>query len=106
MVEKVAGLVRGAAARVLSPFTVRHQVARENLASSWVNLRLAVMRGYVNPATAILVTYGDGSTRPGSMTVQAILKTVEDGWGHWDRRTTEWWCQVLEAANSKLVSKA
>lgn len=106
MARKLAGLLKEAATRVLSPFGGPHHVARENLAANWVILRLAVMRDYVDPATTVLIHYGNGNRRPGSMTVQAILKTVEDGWGHWDRRTTEWWCQVLEDANIKLVSEA
>ncbi len=106
MVGKLAGVLREVATRVCSPFNNAHHVAREKLAASWTNLRLAVMQGQVNPATTILIGYRDGDNRPGSITVQAILKTVEDGWGYWDRGTTEWWCQLLEDANSSLVSRA
>lgn len=106
MVEKLAGLLKGAATIVRSPFGGPHHVAQEHLASSWTSLRLAVMRGYVSPATPVFIDFGNEDKLPGSMTVQAILKTVEDGWGHWDRRTTEWWCRVLEDANSRLISEA
>ena len=42
----------------------------------------------------------------GYMTVQSVLRTVEDGWGHWDRKTMAWWCQVLERANGDLTDGA
>lgn len=106
MVDKLAGLLRETATRVLSPFGKPHRVARENLAANWVMLRFALKQGYVSPATTVFIDYGDGSRGPGSMTVQSILKTVEDGLECWDRRTTEWWCQVLEDANSRLISRA
>jgi hypothetical protein len=40
------------------------------------------------------------------MTVQSVLKTVEDGWGHWNRKTMSWWCEVLKHANNGSTSKA
>lgn len=36
----------------------------------------------------------------GYMTVQSVLKTIEDGWVHWDRKTMTWWSRVLEQANN------
>jgi len=32
--------------------------------------------------------------------VQSVLKTIEDGWVHWDRKTMTWWSRVLEQANN------
>jgi hypothetical protein len=37
------------------------------------------------------------------MTVQAVLRTVQDGWGHWNRKTVAFWCRILEEASENLL---
>jgi hypothetical protein len=62
------------------------------------------MRGNVDPVTHIEVGDGNGHGPIGTtMTVQAVLRTVQDGWGHWNRKTVAFWSHILEEANQNLL---
>jgi hypothetical protein len=39
------------------------------------------------------------------MTVQAILRTVQTGWGNWNRKTVAYWCGILEEATESLLAE-
>ena len=99
-------VLRGIRDFIASPLGKPGAALQESLASNWVAVKLSVMRGQIEPSAPIYI----GKLQPGRdcgyMTVHAVLKTVEDGWGHWDRKTTAWWCQVLEQANSDLMAGA
>jgi len=69
---------------------------QESLASNWVAMKLRVMRGEIDPGTPIYVAELQPGRGSGYMTLQSVLKTVEEGWGHWDRKTMTWWCEVLK----------
>ena len=76
----------------------------EDLATYWLALNLHVMRGNVNPVAHIEVGDGNGHGPIGTtMTVQAVLRTVQDGWGHWNRKTVAYWCHILEDASLNLL---
>jgi len=102
----VIRVLRGIKDFITSPLGTPQSALQESLASNWVAIKLSVMRGQIEPSAAIHV----GELQPGRgcgyMTVQSVLKTVEDSWGHWDRKTMAWWCQVLERANSDLTADA
>jgi hypothetical protein len=99
-------VLRGIRDFLASPLGKPQAELQESLASNWVAIKLGVIRGQIEPDSPIYI----GELRPGRncgyMTVQSVLKTVEDGWGHWDRKTIAWWCQVLEQANSNLMAEA
>ncbi|MCJ7509290.1 MAG: hypothetical protein MUP14_00145 [Dehalococcoidia bacterium] len=79
---------------------------QESLASNWVAIKLSVISGQIEPDAPIYIGEFQPGRNCGYMTVQAVLKTVEDGWGHWDRKTIAWWCQVLEQASVDLIADA
>jgi len=90
--------------RIGLPFGRSRADVQEALATYWLALNLHVMRGNVDPVALIEVGDGNGHGPKGTtMTVQAILRTVQDGWGHWDRSTQSFWCQILEQANQSLL---
>ena len=76
---------------------------QESLASNWVAMKLRVMRGEIDPGAPIYVAELQPGRGSGYMTVQSVLKTVEEGWGHWDRKTMAWWCEVLDRANNGSI---
>jgi len=73
---------------------------QESLASNWVAMKLRVMRGEIDPGAPVYVAELQPGRGSGYMTLQSVLKTVEEGWGHWDRKTMTWWCEVLDRANN------
>jgi len=106
VIRMISALLRGIRDLVTAPMGRPHSELQESLASNWVAMKLRVMRGEIDPGTPIYVAELQPGRGAGYMTVQSVLKTVEDGWGHWDRKTTAWWYQVLEQANNGSTSKA
>ncbi|MDP2953185.1 MAG: hypothetical protein Q8O76_07715, partial [Chloroflexota bacterium] len=100
MLDKLSAFLRKAGGRLRLPFRGSQAPLQEALATSWLSMRLAVLRGEVQPDARIVVSDPTRNGKSGFMTVQAVLKTVEAGWGYWDRKTQEWWYRVLEDANS------
>jgi hypothetical protein len=96
----ISTLLRGIRNLVTAPLGRPQPELQEALTSNWVAMKLRVMRGEVDPGTPIYVAELQPGRGSGYMTVQSVLKTVEDGWGHWDRRTMAWWCEVLKHANN------
>lgn len=88
------------------PFGKPQPELQESLASNWVAMKMRVMRGQMDPGSPIYVAELQPGRGSGYMTVQSVLKTVEDGWGHWDRKTMNWWCDVLKQANNGSSRKA
>ena len=104
MVRKLAGLFSNVGNRVGLPFGRSGIDLSEDLATYWLALNLHVMRGNVDPVALINIGDGNGHGPIGTtMTVQAILRTVQDGWGHWNRKTVAYWCGILEGANDNLL---
>ena len=106
MIRTISALLTGIRDLVASPLGKPRAALEESLAANWVAIKLSVMRGQVEPGAPIYV----GELQPGRgcgyMTVQSVLKTVEDSWGRWDRKTMAWWSQVLEQASSDLMADA
>ena len=75
----------------------------EDLGAHWVALHIYVMLGEVDPAALIPVGDSNGRGFVGFMTVEAVLKTVQDGWGCWDRNTQARWCRTLAEATPYLL---
>lgn len=99
-------VLKGIIDLITSPLGKPQPAVQDSLISNWVAIKLSVMRGQIDPGAPIYVGELQPGRGRGYMTVQSALKTVEDGWGHWDRKTTAWWCQVLEQVNSDLSAKA
>ena len=104
MVRKLTGLFSNVGNRIGLPFGRSGIDLSEDLATYWLALNLHVMRGNVDPVALINIGDGNGHGPVGTtMTVQAILRTVQDGWGHWNRETVAYWCGILEGANENLL---
>ena len=78
---------------------------QEDLGVHWAALNILVMRGDLDPTTPIPVGDHDGDGFAGFMSLQAILRTVQNGWGRWDRKTEAQWCQILEETSRNLLGK-
>jgi hypothetical protein len=100
VIRAISALLRGIRDLVTAPLGRPQTELQESLASNWVAMKLRVMRGEVAPGTPVYVAELQPGRGSGYMTVQSVLKTVEDGWAHWDRKTMTWWSQVLEQANN------
>ena len=104
MVRKLAGLFSNVGNRIGLPFGRSGINVSEDMATYWLALNLHVMRGNVDPVALIEVGDGNGHGPVGStMTVQAIIRTVQDGWGLWNRKTVAYWCRILQEANQSLL---
>lgn len=75
----------------------------EELGAHWVALHIYLMLGQVDPAAPVPVGDSKGRGFVGFMTVEAILKTVQEGWGGWDRSTQARWCRTLAEATPYLL---
>jgi len=75
----------------------------EDLGAHWVALNIYVMLGDVDPAASIPVGDSNGRGFAGFMTVEAVLKMVQDGWGCWDRSTQARWCRTLAEVTPYLL---
>jgi len=98
----VIRVLRGIKDFITSPLGRPRSELQDSLASNWMAIKLCVMRGHIDPGTPIHIGALQPGRGSGYMTVQSVLKTVEDSWVHWDRKTMAWWCQVLERANNDL----
>jgi len=76
---------------------------QEDLGAYWAALNILVMRGDLDPSALIPVGDHRGGGFAGFMSLRAILRTVQDGWGRWDRKTEARWCQILEEASVRLL---
>ena len=106
MIRAISALLRRIGDLITAPLGRPQPALQESLASNWVAMKLRVMRGDLDPGAPIYVAELQPGRGSGYMTVQSVLKTVEDGWGHWDRKTTAWWCQVLKKANNGSTGQA
>ena len=101
MVRKLAVFFKD---RIGQPFGRSSADVVEDLATYWIALNLHVMRGNVDPVALIEVGDGNGHGPVGTtMTLQAVLRTVQEGWGHWNRKNQAWWCNILAQANQTLL---
>ena len=103
MVGKLAVFFSNVGDRIGLPFGRSRADVSEDLATYWLALNLHVMRGNVDPVALIPVGDGNGHGPEGTMTAQAVLRTVQDGWGRWNRKTQTYWCRILEEANQNLL---
>lgn len=76
---------------------------QEELGAYWAALNILMMRGDLDGSTPILVGDQRGGGFAGVMSLRAVLRTVQGGWGRWDRRTEARWCHILEDASQKLL---
>jgi len=105
VVRKLAVFFNSVGDRIGLPFGRSRADVQGDLATYWLALNLHVMRGNVDPVALMSVGDGNGHGPVTSMTVQAALRTVQDGWGRWDRKTEARWCQILEEASRNLPRK-
>jgi hypothetical protein len=75
---------------------------QDSLASNWVAIKLRIECGDIDAGASIYVPELQPGRGSGYMTVQSVLKTVQDDWAHWDRKTMAWWCEVLDRANKRF----
>jgi hypothetical protein len=106
VIRAISALLRGMRDLITAPLGRPQPALQESLASNWMAMKLRVMRGEIDPGAPIYVAELRPGRGSGYMTVQSVLKTVEDGWGHWNRKTMSWWCEVLKHANNGSTSKA
>jgi len=76
---------------------------QEDLGAYWAALNILVMRGDLDPSTPIPVGDHRGRGFAGFMSLQAVLRTVQDGWGRWDRKAEARWCQILAEVSRNLL---
>ena len=76
---------------------------QEDLGVYWAALNILVTRGELDPTTPILVGDPHGNGFAGFMSVQAVLRTVQNGWGRWDRKTEARWRRILVEASERLL---
>ena len=76
---------------------------QEDLGAYWAALNILVMRGDLDPSTRIPVGDPRGGGFAGFMSLQVILRAVQDGWGRWDRKTEARWCKILEETSVQLL---
>ena len=101
VVHQLAVFLSRIGGRIGLPFD-RSRV-EEDLGAHWVALNIYVMLGHVDPAAPIPVGDSNGRGFAGFMTVETVLKTVQDGWGHWDRNTQTRWCRTLAEVTPYLL---
>jgi hypothetical protein len=100
VIRAISALFRGIRDFVTAPLSRPQPELQESLTSNWVAIKLRVMRGEIDPGAPIYVAELQPGRGSGYMTVQSVLKTIEDGWVHWDRKTMAWWSRLLEQANN------
>jgi hypothetical protein len=76
---------------------------QEELSAYWAALNILVMRGDLDGSTPIPVGDHRSDGFSGFMSLRAVLRTVQSGWGRWDRKTEARWCQILEEATRNLL---
>ena len=84
-------------------FGLSRAEVQEDLGVYWAALNIFVARGEIDPATPILVGDHRGNGFAGIMSVQAVLRTVQNGWGRWDRKTEARWRRILMEASERLL---
>jgi len=99
-------LLRGIEDLITAPMGRPQPELQESLASNWVAMKLRVMRGEIDPGAPVYVAELQPGRGSGYMTLQSVLKTVEEGWGRWDRKTMTWWCEILDRANNGSIGDA
>ena len=101
MVRQLAIFLSRIGGRIGLPFG--RSCVEEELGAHWVALHIYVMLDQVDPAAPIPVGDSKGRGFVGFMTVETVLKTVQDGWGCWDRSTQARWCRTLAEATPYLL---
>jgi hypothetical protein len=104
VVRQLAVFLGKMGGRIGLPFGRAH--VEEELGAHWVALHIYVMLGQVDPAAPVAVGDSKGRGFAGFMTVETLLKTVQDGWGCWDRSTQARWCRTLAEATPYLLREA
>lgn len=84
-------------------FGLSRAEVQEDLGVYWAALNILVARGEIDPATPIPVGDHRGNGFAGIMSVQAVLRTVQNGWGRWDRKTEARWRRILMEASERLL---
>ena len=105
MVRKLAAFLGKIRGGIGLPFGRSRADVQSDLGAYWAALNIYVVRGEVDPTALIPLGYHDGRGFAGFMWLHAVLRTVQDGWGRWDRKTEARWCQILEEASRNLLCK-
>ena len=105
MVHKLTAFLDKIKGGIALPFSRSRADVQSDLGAYWAALNIYVVRGEVDPTALIPLGYHDGRGFAGFMSLHAVLRTVQDGWGRWDRKTEARWCQILEEASRNLLCK-
>ena len=105
MIRKLAAFLDRIRGSIELPFRRSRADVQSDLGAYWAALNIYVVRGEVDPTTPIPVGDHDGNGFAGFMSLRAVLRTVQNGWGRWDRKTEARWCQILEETSRNLLSK-
>ena len=105
MARKLAAFLAKIRENIRLLFARSRADVQEDLGAQWAALNILVMRGDVDPTTPIPIGDHDGNGFAGFMSLQVVLRTVQDGWGRWDRKTEARWCQILEETTRNLPRK-
>ena len=105
MVRRLATFFRRIREDIELLFGLSRAEVQEDLGVYWAALDILMTRGELDPTTPIPVGDHDGNGFAGFMSLRAILRTVQNGWGRWDRKTEARWCQILVDASQRLLSE-
>jgi len=103
--RRLAVFLRRIRRSIRLPFGPSRADVQGDLGAYWAALNIFVMRGDVDPLTPIPVGDHSGRGFAGFMSLQAVLRTVQDGWGRWDRKTEARWCEILAEVSRNLLHK-
>ena len=103
MLRRLAGFFGKIREDVEVLFGLSRAEVQEDLGVYWAALNILVTRGELDPNTPILVGDNRGNGFTGVMSVQAVLRTVQNGWGRWDRKTEARWRRILVEASERLL---
>ena len=84
-------------------FGLSRAEVQEDLGVYWAALNILVARGELDPTTPVPVGDPRGNGFAGIMSVQAVLRTVQNGWGRWDRKTEARWRRILVEASERFL---
>ena len=103
MIRKLAAFLGKIRGGIGLPFGPSRADVQGDLGAYWAALNILVMRGDLDPSTPIPVGDRYGRGFAGFMSLQAVLRIVQDGWGRWDRKTEARWCRILTETSLNLL---
>lgn len=103
MIRRLATFFRRIREDIELLFGLSRAEVQEDLGVYWAALDILMTRGELDPTTPIPVGDHRGNGFAGFMSLQAVLRTVQSGWGRWDRKTEARWRNILVEASQNLL---